>query len=114
MTDFSSRMPLKATTIHVDDVMGGVTNLILLFDGGEPGAIKEPGTLRDIERVQQWADRQTLVRKSYSLVDILKDLNQTFHEDEPAWYRLPDARDLVAQYLILYESAGGSEAAEHV
>ena len=63
--------------------------------------------LREIERLQRWADGQPLVRKTYSIVDILADLNQTFHGDDPAHHRLPETRDLVAQYLLLYESAGG-------
>ncbi|MFP6622079.1 MAG: MMPL family transporter, partial [Myxococcota bacterium] len=115
LDDFSDRMPLKQVTLRVDEVMGGVTNLILLFDGGAPESIQEPAFLRDIERLQEWADaRVDLVRKSYSIVDILKDLNQTFHADDPAYYRLPETRELVAQYLLLYETAGGGESDEHV
>lgn len=114
LDDFRDDMPLKITTLRIDEVMGGVTNLVLLFDGGAPESVKEPAVLRDIERVQRWADDRGLVRKSHSLVDILKDLNQSFHADDPAWHRLPDSRNLVAQYLLLYESAGGSESDEYV
>ena len=115
LDDFSDRMPLKQVTLRVDEVMGGVMNLILLFDGGAPESIQEPAFLRDIERLQEWANaRDDLVRKSYSIVDILKDLNQTFHADDPAYYRLPETRELVAQYLLLYETAGGGESDEYV
>jgi predicted RND superfamily exporter protein len=108
-------MPIKANTEHVDEVMGGTTNLIYLFDSGEPEGIKEPAVLREIERVAAYADLQKpLVRKTYSIVDILKDLNQAFHEDDPAYYRLPETRELVAQYLILYETSGGEEAEKYV
>jgi predicted RND superfamily exporter protein len=65
--------------------------------------------------LQEWANARTeLVRKSYSIVDILKDLNQTFHADDPDYFRLPETRELVAQYLLLYETAGGSESDEYV
>jgi predicted RND superfamily exporter protein len=115
LNDFRDDMPLKIVTLHVDEVMGGVSNLVLLFDGGEPESIKEPAVLRDIERVQDFAaGRGDMVRKSYSLVDILKDLNQSFHADDPAWHILPETRELVAQYLLLYETAGGSETDEYV
>ncbi|MBW2419445.1 MAG: MMPL family transporter, partial [Deltaproteobacteria bacterium] len=114
LNDFSDRMPIKHTTIKVDEVMGGVTNVILLFDAGEPEAIKEPAALREIERIQAWSSQQDIVRKTYSIVDILTDLNQSFHADDPAWYRLPETRDLVAQYLLLYETAGGSETDDYV
>ncbi len=114
LEDFKRDMPLRVHTEKIDAVMGGLTNLILLFDGGEPESAKDPAVLRDIDRVQQWANAQGLVRKSYSLVDVLKDLNQSFHAEDPAWYRLPESRDLVAQYLLLYESAGGSEGYDYV
>ncbi len=114
LNDFSDAMPLKHTTLRVDEVMGGVTNLILLFDGGAPESVKEPAVLEEIARVQAWANEQEFVRKTYSIVDILADLNQTFHADDPAFHRVPETRDLVAQYLLLYESAGGTEADEYV
>lgn len=114
LDDFSDAMPLKQITITVDEVMGGVTNLILLFDSGEADAVKNPAVLQEIERIQVWADQWEIVRKTYSIVDILKDLNQTFHADDPAEYRLPESRELTAQYLILYESAGGTDADRYV
>jgi predicted RND superfamily exporter protein len=115
LDDFSYDMPLKAITERVDDVMGGVTNVIYLFDAGEPDGIKEPAVLREIERVQERAvARDWLVRKTYSIVDVLKDLNQAFHGGDPAWHRLPETRELVAQYLLVYEMSGGEEAEELV
>jgi hypothetical protein len=95
--------------------MGGTTNIIYLFDSGEPEGIKEPAVLREIERVAAYAETQKpLVRKTYSIVDILKDLNQAFHDGDPAYYRVPETRELVAQYLLLYETSGGEEAEEYV
>jgi len=115
LDDFSEDMPIKGITQRIDSVMGGTTNLIYLFDSGESDGIKEPAFLREIERVQAAADEHGwLVRKTYSIVDILKDLNQAFHGGEPEWYRLPETRELVAQYLLLYETSGGEETEEYV
>jgi predicted RND superfamily exporter protein len=114
LDDFSDEMPIKEITITVDEVMGGVSNLIVLFDSGEEGGIKNPEVLQEIERIQTWSNQWQIVRKSYSIVDILKDLNQTFHAEDEAHYQLPESRALAAQYLILYESAGGAEADKYV
>ncbi|WP_218609030.1 hypothetical protein, partial [Psychrobacter sp. C 20.9] len=38
-----------------------------------------------------------------SITDILKRLNKSMHGDDDSWYKLPDERDLAAQYLLLYE-----------
>jgi predicted RND superfamily exporter protein len=115
LDDFSEDMPIKGITERIDTVMGGVTNIIYLFDSGEADGIKDPAFLREVERVQSIADEHSwLVRKTYSIVDILKDLNQAFHGGDPDWYRLPGTRELVAQYLLLYEMSGGEETEEYV
>jgi predicted RND superfamily exporter protein len=115
LDDFWDSSSIYQTIVRVDDEMGGATNIIYLFDSGSDDGIKEPAVLREIERVQLDADEDGwLVRKSYSIVDIVKDLNQAFHGDDPAYHRIPDTREEVAQYLLLYESSGGEEAEEYV
>ena len=42
------------------------------------------------------------------------DLTQAFHGGDPVYYRIPESRELVAQYLLLYETSGGEEAEEYV
>ena len=67
LDDFSYDMPIKAITERVDETMGGVTNIIYLFDSGEADGVKEPAVLREIERLQELADEQDpLVRKNRS------------------------------------------------
>lgn len=115
LNDFWPGAPIRIDTVRVDDEMGGTTNIIYLFDGGEPDAIKDPAVLHEIDRLQtRAAQEEWLVRKSYSIVDIVKDLNQAFHGDDPAYHRIPETRELVAQYLLLYETSGGEEAEKYV
>ncbi|MEM9175503.1 MAG: MMPL family transporter, partial [Myxococcota bacterium] len=115
LKDFWPSSWFYESTVKVDAEMGGTTNVVYLFDAGEDDAIKEPAVLREIDRLQQKANGEDwLVTKTYSIVDIVKDLNQAFHEDDPAYYTIPDTRAEVAQYLLLYESAGGEEAEEYV
>lgn len=115
LDDFWPSSWLYEHTLRVDNEMGGTTNIIYLFDAGSDDAIKEPAVLREIESLQARANEEDwLVRKSYSIVDIIKDLNQSFHENDPAYYRIPDTREEIAQYLLLYESSGGEEAEEYV
>lgn len=115
LTDFSEEVPIRQTTLFVDEVMGGTNSFVYLFDAGAPDGIKEPAVLREIERLQAEAATQTdLVKKTYSIVDILKDFNQSFHEGDPDYYRLPETRELVSQYLLLYENSGGEEVEEYV
>jgi uncharacterized protein len=113
LDDFSERVPLKGATTRIDEVMGGMSNLVYVFDTGREDGIRDPEVLRAIERVQQEAEQHGfLVKKAYSIVDIVKDLNQSFHEGDPAYYAIPDDRALVSQLLLLYETSGGDEVEE--
>ncbi len=115
LNDLSEEVPVRDTTRFVDDVMGGTNSFTYLFDTGVEDGVKEPAVLREIERLQQAADEQThLVKKTYSIVDVLKDISQSFHGGDPAYHVLPDSRQLAAQYLLLYEMSGGEEVEEYV
>lgn len=113
LNDFSDRVPLKGATTRIDEVMGGMSNLVYVFDTGREDGIREPEVLRAIERVQRESERhEFLVKKTYSIVDIVKDLNQSFHDGDPAYHVIPDDRALVSQLLLLYETSGGDEVQE--
>ncbi len=113
LDDFSDRVPLKGATTRIDEVMGGMSNLVYVFDTGREDGIRDPEVLRAIERLQREAERHDfLVKKAYSIVDIVKDLNQSFHEGDPVYYAIPDNRELVSQLLLLYETSGGDEVEE--
>jgi predicted RND superfamily exporter protein len=113
LNDFSDRVPLKGATTRIDEVMGGMSNLVYVFDTGREDGIRDPEVLRAIERVQREAEKHDfLVKKAYSIVDIVKDLNQSFHDGDPAHYAIPDDRALVSQLLLLYETSGGDEVEE--
>lgn len=115
LEEFSDKVEVKHTTYLVDKVMGGTGGLVYLFDTGEADGIKNPEFLREIERVQQQANADTfLVKKTYSIVDLLKDINQSFHGGDPAYYAIPENRELVAQLLLVYEMSGGEELQQYV
>ena len=70
---------------------------------GEPGGISDPAFLQKLEAYTEWLREQPNVVHVYSFTDIMKRLNKNLNGDDPAYYRLPDNRELSAQYLLLYE-----------
>ena len=69
----------------------------------EPGRISEPEYLQKLEAYTEWLRAQPDVTHVYSISDIMKRLNKNLNADDPSFYRLPDERELAAQYLLLYE-----------
>lgn len=67
------------------------------------GGISEPEYLAAIEAFAQWYREQPEVLHVNVFSDVMKRVNRNMHGDEQAMYRIPDERDLAAQYLLLYE-----------
>ncbi len=69
----------------------------------EPGGITDPGYLADAAAFAEWYRAQPETIHVSVITDTFRRLNMSMHGDDPAEYRLPDSRELAAQYLLLYE-----------
>jgi predicted RND superfamily exporter protein len=70
---------------------------------GQAGGVADVAYLQKLESLHKWLEEQNSVVHVTGLVDVLKRLNRSMHGDDPAWYRLPDSRELAAQFILLYE-----------
>ena len=70
---------------------------------GDPGGISEPAFMHEVEAFSNWYRQQPETEHVNTLSDTMKRLNKNMHNDRPDFYKLPDERDLSAQYLLLYE-----------
>ncbi|MGI9287999.1 MAG: efflux RND transporter permease subunit [Pseudomonadales bacterium] len=113
LTELKPHVPWRVNTEYVEEHMGGTLSIVYVFNAGEDG-IKDPAILQRIEALQAHAENDPLVKKTLSVVDTLKQLNQAFHGDDPAYYKLPKDRELIAQYLLMYEISGGEELQQYV
>ncbi len=80
----------------------------------EPGIVKDPEILRAFETLSAEIAAFPIVTRVSSLLDIIKDLHQVMQSDDPAYYTIPDDRELVAQLLLLYELSDGTEIEQWV
>jgi len=69
----------------------------------DEGGVSDPEYLAYLETFTDFLRTQESVMHVYSLSDIMKRLNKNLHGDDEAFYRLPEDRNLAAQYLLLYE-----------
>ncbi len=81
----------------------GLDTIEYSFETGEEGGVSDPAYLAKLSEFEDWLRKNPSVRHVSSINDIMKKLNKTLHGDDPAWYRVPDSRELAAQYLLLYE-----------
>jgi len=100
---FDESVDFRVDTDFTTDNLTGLYNISYSLGAGGSGAISEPAYLRKLEEFADWYRQQPEVMHVNVLSDTMKRLNKNLHADDPAWYRLPDERNLAAQYLLLYE-----------
>ena len=100
---FDHSIPFRGDAEFMMEHLTGI--YALEFSLGADGAegISDPLYLHTVERFAQWLRRQPEVQHVYSVTDIFKRLNKNLHADDADYDRLPDSRELGAQYLLLYE-----------
>ena len=100
---FDERIRFRTDTDFVAENLSGFYFIDYSLDAGEPGGVAVPAHQRQIEALAEWLRTQPEVVHVNTITDIFKRLNRNLHGDADAWYRLPEQRDLAAQYLLLYE-----------
>ncbi|MCI0330418.1 MAG: outer membrane lipoprotein-sorting protein [candidate division Zixibacteria bacterium] len=103
---FSPNLSVNVDDDKLNDRMAGTKSLYVLVEGRQEDAIKDPKVLSAMEETQQFLEKDSLVGKTVSIVDFLKRINQSMHADRPEYYRLPETKELTAQYLLLYSTSG--------
>lgn len=120
---YKSSNPVRQTFEMLGKKFSGAASINLLIESRNPvgpesiedGQMKSPEMLRWMERLQIYAKSLTnkttgkaMIGDAYSLADQVSYLNSVMQND-PAKNFVPDNRNLIAQYLLLFESAGGGK-----
>ncbi|PIE70697.1 MAG: hypothetical protein CSA22_06770 [Deltaproteobacteria bacterium] len=94
--------------------VGSLYSYDVAIEFDQPDAIKDPENLRKFQQLIEEVKSFQLTKKTSSLLDIIKDMNQVVNNGDPAYYRIPETREMIAQLLLLYENAGGVEVEKWV
>ena len=113
--DIERTMGLKVDYVkEVMDVgrseLGSLYSYDLIVELPDNDMAKEPENLKRLDELQTKVNTYDLTKRTTSILDILKDLNQTLNNGDTAFYRIPDTEEEVAQMFLLYENAGGTES----
>ena len=78
--------------------------MIELIEDGQFEDIQEVSIISFLDEVSNYISKISEVGKVTSVSDYLKEINQAMNDGNPDYYRIPESRDIISQYMLLYES----------
>ena len=100
---FDESYDFRRASDFVEQNLTGLDVIEYSLDSGEPGGINNPEYLATVEAFANWYRTQPKVAHVNTITETMKRLNKNMHGDDGSFYRIPEQRDLAAQYLLLYE-----------
>ncbi|MBM4371461.1 MAG: RND family transporter, partial [Deltaproteobacteria bacterium] len=107
---FHEKAPLRLEQEHVNGVFGGSVQMNVVVEGD----IQDPAVLGRMEALERFLEGRELVTQVTSVVQPVKRMNQAFHANDPAWYRLPEDRRVVGDFLLLYSMGSDPSDFDHL
>ncbi len=100
---FDESVEFRRDSDYAAEHLTGVYYMDIALSAAETGGISNPDFLKKAEKFSNYLRLQPGVVHVHTITDTFKRLNKNMHGDDPAWYKLPDEREMAAQYLLLYE-----------
>ena len=100
---FDEGVEFRQDTDFMDQRLSGNTLLEYSLQARTEGGVTDPGFLAEVSKFAEWYREQPPVRHVSVITDTFRQLNKSMNGDDPEAYRLPESRQLAAQYLLLYE-----------
>jgi predicted RND superfamily exporter protein len=107
---FEKDSDIVLTDKFINSHFGGTSTLNVILEDKSEDAFKNPEILNLLVKMQEDVVGQLpVVGSSFSLGDYLKRMNKVMHVDSAKYDAIPGNRNLIAQYLLLYEMSGDPE-----
>ncbi|MDQ7089166.1 MAG: MMPL family transporter [Methylococcales bacterium] len=100
---FDKSYEFRQGTDFLNENVGGIYTLEISMVSKDEGGINDPLYLKNLQKLGDWLLAQPEVVHLNSLEHTFKRLNKNMHGDDINWYKLPENKELAAQYLLLYE-----------
>ncbi|MCF6246260.1 MAG: MMPL family transporter [Desulfobacula sp.] len=101
---FKKKDEVKIAIDFIEENLAGISTLDIILKSTTKEGFKYPKNLEIIQSIQTFSSTIKGVDKSLSFVDFIKDINQSFNNEEIEYYKIPKSKALISQYLLLYDS----------
>ncbi|MDA3851774.1 MAG: MMPL family transporter [Spirochaetaceae bacterium] len=101
-------------TSYVSQFLGGAYSAEILIELPRENMGRQPEVLQALEEAGELAMEYDQVSLSFSLADLVLELDRVLEEKPPQAAEIPQDPYKLAQYLLLYEMSGGDSLADWV
>jgi uncharacterized protein len=113
---FSESSPIRLDTELVDEKMRGSVSFDVIIDTKKADGLYDPAFIQKLEeateKLENYNHKDLFVGKVISLTTVLKETNRALHENQQAFYTLPESAQLIAQELFLFQLSGSDDLEE--
>ena len=109
LSEFRKDSPIRQADTVLNKKFSGTTSLNVVIETDETDSMKSPDMLRKIDMLQSHLEELPEVGDTLSVSEFIKRMNRVMNEDRREMEIIPDSRELVAQYLLLYSFSGDPE-----
>ena len=105
MSFYRRTEPVWQSTNLLNEHLGGWAGISVIAEGD----IKDPKVLHEIDDFEQHLKKNPLIGTTTSIAGVMRKMNQVMHDGDPKFDTVPESRELVAQYLLLYSMSGDAQ-----
>jgi len=99
---FQKDRPLIQDTHRIHRDLSGMKVFFITLESDRDKAFQEPKNIEKLITIQKFLEKQGIFDRSISLADHLSLVNREFHGGDTEYFKAPDTRELVAQYLLFF------------
>lgn len=89
----------------INATMDGSNTLDIVVEAANENDLFKPEHLQRIDALQTFLKTLPHVNGSTSIVDYIKQMNRSLHENKATAYTIPDNAELISQYFLLYSAS---------
>ena len=99
---FKYDYPYRVAVRDMESHFGSMHQIKFMVNAVTEDGAKDPQFLNKLNAFDEWLNQRDFVRKTISILDIIKNINQTLNADDPKYYTIPQTKEAVGQNLFFY------------
>lgn len=101
-TQFPSDYKFIQDINKVEKHMGPTDNIDFMIKAGGENSAKDPVFLNKVSEFESWLLEQDYIDSTFSINDVLKDINKTLNGNKEEHYIIPNDKETIGQELLFY------------